>query len=171
MFSQQMGPLWVNLQDLPEYMKVLFAIFAAKANQDGKAANKLLFQIAESAESGKLNFQGYMPLLRKHVRSPIVGRSCSPHAYQYTLMASLLEAARNDGVLATAEILWLKPMNRQLWYMLNSVGRQTAFPEVAGLYAHWIVEKRLRRPLKVPQVEQAVISLQAALDDILYKER
>ena len=111
-----------------------------------------------------------MPLLRKHVRSKVVGRACSPHAYQYTLMASLLEAARNDGVFATAEFIWLKPINRPLWYMLNNAGRQTAFPEVSGLYAHWIVEKRLRRPLKVPQVEQAVLGLQAALDDILYKE-
>jgi intracellular multiplication protein IcmP len=168
-FAAQMGPIWQSLQVLPEYQKALFAIFSAKAMQDGKSADRLIEQISRSAGSGgKLNFNGYLPLLRKHVRSKVVGRACSPHGYVYTVLASMLEAARNDGVVATAQFLWLKPLNRQLWYMLNSVGRQTAFCEVAGPFAHWVVEKRLRRPLKVPQVETAVSALDAALEDIVY---
>ena len=43
---------------------------------------------------------------------------------------------------------------------VNNVGRQTAFPEISGLYAHWIVEKDYEA-IKVPQVEQAVLGLQA----------
>ena len=57
------------------------------------------------------------------------------------LIASLLEMARIDGVLASAEFLWLKPVDRRMWYMLNCVGRQTAVAEIAGLFAHWQAEK------------------------------
>lgn len=167
-FALQMGPLWVSLQVLPVYMKALFAIFAAKAEQNGKEANKLIFQIAESSGSQKINFSGYMPLLRKHVRSKVVGRACSPHAYVYTVMASMIEAARNDGVMATSEFIWLKGVDRRLWFMLNSVGRQTPFSESSGPFSHWKIEQKLRRPLKVPQIEGAVVALDLALEEILY---
>ena len=56
----------------------------------------------------------------------------------------MLVAARTDGVLASAEFLWLKPVDRQLWFMLNSIGRRTPFVEVSAPYAHWLVERRLR---------------------------
>ena len=84
-------------------------------------------------------------------------------------MASLLELARDDGVLAGAEFLWLKTIDRPLWYMLNSVGRRTAFPEVAGPFGHWMVEKRLRRPLKTPMVAEAIDGLEEAVAEVIYK--
>ena len=52
--------------------------------------------------------------------------------------------------------------------MLSSIGRQTPFSEVSGPYAHWLVEKRLRRPLKVPIVDEAVEALIDAIADIKY---
>jgi intracellular multiplication protein IcmP len=166
--AMQMGPLWTGLEPLPGYVRALFAIFAAKAENDSKGARALLNQIANSSKSGKLNFGGTQELLIKHVRSPKVGRAVGPHAYLLTVMASMLELARTDGVLASSEFLWLKLLDRRMWYMLNCVGRQTPFAEVSGPYSHWIVEKRLRRPLKVPMVGQAVNALDAALSEIIY---
>jgi intracellular multiplication protein IcmP len=84
-------------------------------------------------------------------------------------MASMMEYARNDGVLASAEFIWLKPLDRKLWFMLNCVGRQTPFCEVAGPVAHFKIEKRLRRPLKVPMIDEAVNALEAALAEIIYQ--
>lgn len=166
--AMQMGPLWNGLEPLPAYIRALFAIFAAKAENDAKGARVLLNQIAESSKSGKLNFGGTQELLIKHVRSPKVGRAVGPHAYLLTVMASMLSLARTDGVLATSEFLWLKPLDRRLWYMLNCVGRQTPFTEVSGPFGHWIVEKRLRRPLKVPMVAEAVSALDVSLSEIIY---
>lgn len=167
-FALQMGPFWTGLEALPPYMLALFAAFAAKANRDGKGAAKFLAQISKSANSGKLNFSGTRLLLMKHVRNKMIGRVVGRHAYVYTVMASMLELARTDGVLATADFLWLKPLDRRLWYVLNSVGRQTGFVEVAGPFAHWLIEKKLRRPLKVPMVEEAVVGLETALSEILF---
>jgi intracellular multiplication protein IcmP len=146
----------------------LFAAFAAKIGGDDKASKAFLQQMSKSALYGKVNYSGTHQLLRKHVKHKVVGKAVSPHAYVMTAMASLLEASRATGVLASAEFLWLKRVDRNLWYMLSSVGRQTPFPEVGGVFAHWIVEKKLRRPLKVPMVNEAVVALDLAIKDILY---
>jgi intracellular multiplication protein IcmP len=169
-FCLQMGPIWdARVDTQPPYVQALFAAFAAKAERDSVSSRKLLNQIAQSSLSTKLDFTGTRELLRKHISSKVVGRAAGPHAYVITMMASMLEAARLDGVLATAEFIWLKAVDRRLWYMLNSVGRKTAFPEVAGPFAHWRVEKRLRRPLKVPVVDTAVNAMEEAISQIIYK--
>jgi len=171
-FVTQMGPRWEgNLQHFPPYIVALFAIFAAKANHDTKGASALLRQIAESSYkiNKNLNFSGSYGLLGKHIQSMKVARAVGAHAYLLPAMASMLEAARDDGVIATPEFLWLKPVDRRLWYMLNSVGRQVAFTEVGGPFGHWKVEKRLRRPLKTPMVEEAITALEIGVSEIIYK--
>jgi len=167
-FALQLGPLWEGLEKLPPYILALFTCFAAKGSGDDKGCKKLLRQIARSTETGHLDFGGTRELLVKHVQNPKIGRAIGPHAYLYTVMASMLEYSRNDGVLASSEFLWLRPLDRQLWYTLNCVGRQTPFCEVAGVMAHFKIEQRLRRPLKVPMVDEAVNALEAALGEIIY---
>lgn len=168
-FSRQLGNHWTGRLDcLPNYAQALFAIFAARGNDDMAGSTKLLNQIARSSASGQLNFGGTNALIAKHIRSRAVGRAVGAHAYTVTAMASMLELARTAGVLAMAEILWLKRVDRSLWYMLSSVGRQTPFIEASAAYAHWIVEKRLRRPLKVPMVHEAVVGLRQSLEDTKY---
>ncbi|MGB6976824.1 MAG: type IVB secretion system coupling complex protein DotM/IcmP [Gammaproteobacteria bacterium] len=169
-FALQVGALWAGLEKLPIHTQALFAIFAARANRDREGADKLLKQIAISAtNANSLNFTGTRELLNKHVSSKAVGRVVGSHAYALTVLASMLELARTDGVLASAEFLWLKPIDRRLWYMMNTVGRPTAVPEIAGAYAHWIAEKKMGRPLRVPMVDEAVKALDAALQDVIYE--
>ena len=38
-----------------------------------------------------------------------------------------------------------KTNGSKLWYTLNTVGRQTPFLEVAGIFAHWIAEREAGR--------------------------
>ena len=168
-FSRSLGNYWTGRLDcLPNYGQALFAIFAAKGNDDEDGSRQLLWQIAESSSSGNLNFGGTNALIAKHIKSQTVGRAVGAHAYCLTALASMLELARTGGVLSMAEILWLKAVDRRLWYMLNSVGRQTPFIEAAGPFGHWVVEKRLRRPLKVPMVHEAVAGLRQALEETKY---
>lgn len=167
-FSLQMGKYWTNADDLNVYTKALFAIFAAKANHDRSAAMDLLNQIAASALLGRLDFSGVQELLDKYKNSKLVQKVVSKHAYVLTALASLLELARRDGVLATAEFLWLKPVDRKLWYMLNNIGRQTAFVEVAGPFSHWLAERAIGHKLLMPMVEPAVNGLEAALKEFAF---
>jgi len=167
-FSLQMGKYWTNADDLNMHTKALFAIFAAKANHDRNSALDLLNQISSSALLGKLNFTGVQELLDKYKDSKIVQKAVGKHAYVFTAMATLLELARRDGVLATAEFLWLKPVDRRLWYMLNNVGRQTAFIEVAGPFSHWLAERAIGHKLLMPMVEPAVTALDLALKEFAF---
>jgi intracellular multiplication protein IcmP len=168
LFVLQMGPLWQGVQALPIHMKALVVMFVARAHRDFKVTDELILQISKSAELGQLDFTGVEELLLKYQDSKVISWLEKRHAYVGTMMASLLQMARVEGVLATAEFLWLKPVDRRLWYLLNNVGRQTAVVEVAGLFAHWLAEKRLQRGLRTPMVKEAVVALEADIRDILY---
>jgi intracellular multiplication protein IcmP len=167
-FVKQLGELWRSPEELTPQRRALFAIFIAKALGDRDVANKLLRQIAISARDPRLNFTGADALLTKYKNNKIVKEIIARHAFEYGVLAAMLELARSDGVLASAEFLWLKPRDRVLWYVLNSVGRQTVFPEVAGIFAHFYAEKVIGYRLMSPMVEEAVISLDDAIDELVY---
>jgi intracellular multiplication protein IcmP len=166
-FALQVGALWPGVQRLPPHIKALFAAFAARINGDGKGAADLLLNICRSSDS-KLDFTGTDALLAKHENTKLVQEIVTSHAYLLTVMASMLKGARDDGVQASADFLWLKPTDRRLWYMLNTVGRQTPFSEVAGPFAHWVAEREIGRRLLVPMVEEATNALELALKEIVY---
>jgi intracellular multiplication protein IcmP len=169
LLSLQLGPRWYGIDYLPDHAKALFAIFIARIDGDKKSADELVDHIANSSESGNLDFSGANELLKKHINAKPVVKILSLHGYILTVMASLLASSREAGVLATSEFIWLKPIDRRMWYMLNSVGRPTAFAEIAGAFAHWLAEKKLGLPLMVPMVDEAVKGLEIALSEILYK--
>lgn len=166
----QLGPVWRGIDSVPIYVKALIAICFYRAVAKRKIANNFLFQISASAQSGQLDFTGVEEAMAEIRTHNIISWLERRHAYVTTLMASMLEIGRSDGVLATAEFLWLKPVDRRLWYVLNTVGRSTPVVEVAGAYSHWISEKRIGRALKTPMVTGAVDALDEALQNILYVE-
>lgn len=168
LFVIQLGPMWAGMAHLPIHAKALALIFLCRATGNRPLSNTLLSQISESASTGKLNFSGVEEALRKYYDHRIVKWLEKRHYYVNTLMPSLLEIARSDGVLASAEFLWLKPIDRKLWYVLNTVGRRTAFVEVAGIYSHWVAEKKVGRGMKTPMVKGAVDALNETLQNILY---
>jgi intracellular multiplication protein IcmP len=167
-FALQLGRYWTSADELNIHTKALFAIFAAKANHDRNAVNAMLNQIAASAIGGKPDFTGVQEMLDKYKNTKSVQKVVSKHAYILTAMASLLELSRKDGVLATAEFLWLKPIDRKLWYMLNNVGRQTAFIEVAGPYAHWLAERAIGHKLLMPMIEPAINGFEIAIKEFAF---
>ncbi len=128
-FTMQLGPLWQGIEKLPLHTRALFVALAARINGDAKACADYLKKINVSSAT-KLDFSGVTDLYRKHGECKVVQNIIHSHAYVLTVMASMLEATRQDGVQATADFLWLKPTDRRLWYMLNTVGRQTPFVEV-----------------------------------------
>lgn len=169
--SLQLGPRWFDANILPIHLKALFAIFAARICDEKSSADFLVDQIAASANdvTSNLNFSGVEDLMQKHMSNKKVQAIISIHAYVTTVFASLLSSSREAGVLATSEFLWLKPLDRRMWFMLNSVGRSTAVSEIAGAYAHWISEKKLGLALVVPTIDEAVKGLEVSLTEIIYK--
>lgn len=168
LFALQLGPLWRDVNALPPHAKALFAVFAARIAADSETAAKLLKQLSVSAGS-KLDLTGVDGLIKKHIGHKQVQEIINSHAYVLTVMASMLQGARDDGVQASADFLWLKPVDRKLWYTLNTVGRQTPFVEVGGVFAHWVAEKEAGRKLIVPMIEEATKALEIALKEVVYR--
>lgn len=169
LFSMQLGPLWAGTNKLPPYVRALFAAFAARINADSAPAAKLLAQLAASSRNKQLDFTGVDELIKKHENTKLVQKIIQTHAYASTVMFSMLQGAREDGVQASADFLWLKPVDRRMWYTLNTVGRQTPFIEVAGIFAHWVAEREAGRKLIVPMVEEATNAVELALKEVVYR--
>lgn len=169
LFAAQLGGLWEGPKKLKPYEKALFAAFIAQACKDKNSATEGLKQLALSISSGKPDYSWVNGLLDKHMNNPIVTDLISKSAYKTTVISFALEAARKNGVLPPAYFVWLRPVNRALWYSLNGVGRRTPFCEVAGIHGHRLAEKVAGKPLRRPYIENSVQALEKALAETKFE--
>lgn len=170
-FTLQLGPYWDGFEHLSPHAAALAAVFMARMNRDRGAAAKILAALDKSCASGKPDYSGATTVLRKYQHNENVQEVVDKHAYLLTVMASLLAASRDDGVVPSAEFLWLKPIDRRLWYMLNCVGRQTPFAEVGGPFAHWRAEQAMKKRSLVPMVDEAIKALEIAVREVKLSPR
>jgi intracellular multiplication protein IcmP len=165
-FTLQLGPYWDGFDRCSPQARALAAVFLARINRDRGAAEKILETLDKTASMGKPDYAIALPTLKKYQHTEIAQEIMSRHAYLLTVLASLLQSSRDDGVVPSAEFLWLKPIDRRLWYMLNCVGRQTSFAEVAGPFAHWKAEIAMGRPSLVPMIDEAIKALEIAIKEV-----
>lgn len=165
-FTMQLGPYWDGFEHCSPQAYALAAVFIARMNRDRDAANSILHVLDKTFVNGKPDFSVAKPIMKKYQNTEIVQEIVQKHAYMLTVMASLLEAARDDGVVPSSEFLWLKPVDRRLWYMLNCIGRQTPYSEVAGPFAHWRAENEMGRRSLVPMIDEAIRALEVAIKEI-----
>jgi intracellular multiplication protein IcmP len=165
-FTLQLGPYFDGFDKCPPHVCALAAVFVARISRDRAAATMIINTLNITWSQGKPNYAIARPVLKKYMNTELVQEVIARHAYLLTVMASLLEAARDDGVVPCSEFLWLKPTDRRLWYMLNCVGRQTPYSEVAGPFAHWKAEKSLGRPSLVPMIDEATRALEIAIKEV-----
>jgi len=170
-FTLQLGATFEGFEVMPIHLLALAAVFAARINRDRDGAKELLDSINQSVLKGKISFMGAKALLKKHVNVEIVQECAAKHAYILTVLASLLSKARDDGVLPSADFIWLKPIDRRAWYILNCIGRQTPFAEVSGIFAHWKAEMLMQRKSVVPMVEEAVNALEDAVKSVKLSQK
>jgi len=167
-FSVQLGRTWTGVESMPPHRRAIFAVFIARGCRDTKTASKMVAQLASSAAEGSLDCSGADPLWKKHSSNRRVQEMCGQHAFEFTLFISALQFAREDGVLASSDFLWVKPLDRRLWYVINNVGRQTPAVEVGGIFCHWYYEMALKAPLSSPRIDGAVEGLEIALSELIY---
>lgn len=165
-FTMQLGPYWEGFEHCAPQAYALAAVFMARINRDREAANLILHTLDKTYVTGKPDFSVARPIIKKYQGSEIVQEITAKHAYVLTVMGSLIQAAREDGVVPSSEFLWLKPVDRRLWYMLNCIGRQTPYAEVAGPFAHWRAEKEMGRRSLVPMIDEAIKALEIAIKEI-----
>lgn len=170
-FTMQLGAYWDGFARCPPYARALAAVFIARMNRDRAAAAKILETLDKTSATGKPDYSVANGIIKKYENSQGVQEIVQRHAYLMTVMASLLVAARADGVVPSSEFLWLKPVDRRLWYMLNCVGRQTPFVEVGGPFAHWRAEIAMQRRSLVPMIDEAIKALEIAIREVKLSPR
>ncbi len=168
----QLGPRWNGIQDQPPYIQALFAAFALKGAQKREESDEFLGQIA-LCWTAKGGFH-LTPAVASHIKKIIfdpkmmdkANEQANMHAYRTTAMAGTLKWARSmGGVLAPAQFLWLRGMDRHLWYALNNLGRRSFHAEGMGAMAHFMAEQAAKKPLPIPRVDTAVTTINEFLND------
>ncbi len=166
LIEQFASSFWVDRDTykLPNWKKALVR-FKRLINHN--AQFKHVFNEKALNISGVDGFIGKIILECDEVKFELLCIEMRKTAWSNILIMHLLDVARTyGGVLITADFIWLRPMNRKLWYVLNSLGRKTPLVEGAGAYAHAATESMMERPLLAEDVSEAV----SAMNGILIKE-
>lgn len=176
--EDKMGSTWTGFKSLNNYEKGLVAALILHYDfQQGLGQEILLFLNAifdanypdkdrfEQVLGGDRWLQGK---IRKSFNSE-AGRKLESksliHGWKSTALVTILRRARLEGgVLPTANFLWLKLIDRTLWYTLNNAGNAVSSIESAGVHAHFRAEIQSNIPLLRKNVFQASRSL---LEDYL----
>ena len=162
----QLGPRWNGIEGHPPYIRALFAAFALKGAQKREQSDDFLSKIS-TCWTPKGGFQLTPEIadeVRKLLRDPAILTPAldvaKAHAWRTTALLAVLRWARlMGGVLAPAQFLWLRGVDRSLWYALNNLGRRSFHAEGAGAITHFMVEQNAKKPLPIPRVDTAIVTL------------
>lgn len=182
-FNIQMGEPWTGFNKLKSHEIQLLAIVFPKILRKTDESREILDIVASSYSTEnksifsffkdkinnyKLN-KSLTTTINKYKDKPEIKTLINRHFYKKTLFAALLEQARDDGIIASSEFLWLKLIDRPLWYMLNNVGRKSSFIECAAPWSHFMAEKVLDRKIANPMISNAMIAFDQYLYDTSYQ--
>lgn len=164
-FELQLGDKWPGLDNAPIHIKVFVILCALSAKRDknkdqikGEIAKIWTMDRKHAASRSKKIIAPYLkdPVIRK-----TIDKYMSRHHYTTTAIYRLLSWARKKGgVFACAEFLWLKNVDRNLWYALQNVGRRAYHTEGAGVVSHYQVEFLTGKAVAAPHVMSAVDGLE-----------
>jgi len=161
-FIEQLGPLWKGNESLPPFTRALYAALISFVCADKKTAFKLLEQFnrtwkpPKKKQVAEMDLSGVDEAISKYENREEIQELFEKHAYVTTLMSRLLREARSKGRLGSAHFLWLKVIDRELWYALSQEGGQTGWTEAAGVRAHLLAEVSVGSAIHFPYVATAV---------------
>lgn len=165
-FAKQLGLIWPKRTelpgDVPPFVRALFGILAARTARDTKAADNALHEMNRSwteRKDGnhKMKCKKALKLVPKYIGNAEVQDVLQRHTHQNTIMSAMLSTAQlRAGAFHSALFLWLKVVDRPLWYAMNQVGRRVAWPEAGGVRAHMLAENKRGCAISDPVVESAI---------------
>ena len=172
--TEQLGKSFEGYEGLSPCRRALAVAFLAYANGDKKSCVNMLDMVSSSyneidgnADCPVLTDTAFEKRLKKawaRHKDVLSEKNMASHAaYELPWFMALLYRARQKGVLAGSQFLWLRPMDRPLWYALNQCGGRAAWAEGFAAWAHYTAEEQEGKALTEPHVAPAVASLKEAL--------
>ena len=162
---KQLGPPFTGFHSLPLHAKGLAAAFAAFAGD--KAARKegqaFLDQMSRSIGilsdniTFKVDTTGAEELWKKHHTPHMDEILQRHHSFCNVWLCGLLEhTARRRGTLAPSQFMWLRAVDRTMWYALNQLGGRRPWVEATGVWAHYECEEEIEQAILDPEIQDAV---------------
>lgn len=172
--TEQLGKPFEGYEGLSPCRRTLAVAFLAYANGDKKGCVSMLDMVSSSyneidgnVDCPVLTDTAFEKRLKKawaRHKDVLSEKNMASHAaYELPWFMALLYRARQKGVLAGSQFLWLRPMDRPLWYTLNQCGGRAAWAEGFAAWAHYTAEEQEGKALTEPHVAPAVASLKEAL--------
>lgn len=180
----QLGPKLGDMKSIPDHYKALAVIFLTRINGRSKKsreeAQKMLDAINLSTDaSGEkggdftrcFNFQSVAMKYDECMRYPSAKAVLSKHSFGVTFLMGLLYEARKDGKIPCSQFIWLKLLDRPLFYALHGVTPTNiarGFMEAAGPVAQFWAEMTAityGQALHSMHIEMAIPALEQRLYD------
>ena len=171
--QEQLGNPFRGFDNLDETRKALACAFIAYGFGNKEECLNILDTVSSSYTErkspacevlGNTDFQDRLTKLRDQnigiLLEPLLVRHS---AFELPWFMALLHRARKKGVLSSAQFLWLRPMDRPLWYALSQCGGRVTWAEGFAAWSHYAAEEKAKRSLSKPHVLPAVTSLRASL--------
>lgn len=127
--------------------KALFALWSSVAfgGQNGKKEYteycRKLNMSAYGSPTGMANLTVIQPLYDRYRANKEAKALFAVHHWEHTILFALLEIAQRRGRYTTAEVLWLRPTNRVMFFSLNSCGAKTPHVEAASTFNQFQYER------------------------------
>lgn len=172
--TEQLGTWFEGYEGFSPCRRALAVAFLAYAGGDKKSCVALLDDVSRSYREE--NGQAVCPVLETEVFTARLNTMWKQHknilreknllnhvAFELPWFMALLRRARRKGVLATSQFLWLRPLDRPLWYALNQCGGRAAWAEGFAPWAHYAAEEQADQTLPEARLDAAIASLRGAL--------
>ncbi len=168
--ARRLGEPMRPVQAMPSHVRALAAVCLLQASRGREAVAE---SIVLRGLLAKANVDGTSPTSHESVvdavdralrlHADVLNAVCSAHAFDATRLVALLLRARVHGILPTAECMWLRDVDRDLYYALASVGRRVTHVEGIAALAHHEAEVLAGTALTVPRLDGAMRGIEAVL--------
>ncbi len=168
--AAQLGKRWQGPSRLSPAAQGIYAACALKHVRKRKEAEELLNKLALSwsPQKGLRLSLGLKMQIFKIIQNPKLGgalqKYADQHAFETTAMLRCLSRARQEGgVFAPAAFLWLRGVDRNLWYALNNLGRKSYHAEAVGSLVHFTNELIAAQKIPSPRFDDVIKGFDAFL--------
>lgn len=110
-------------------------------------------------------------VIKRYIDNRLVQELLDSHAFNRTIIMRFFSQARRLGKLAANNLLWLRYYDKEMWYLVQSIGRPSPFVEAAGVFYHFLVEAKQGSAIFDPQIDNAIKGVIAQVDSYKYTFR
>lgn len=168
-------PALMRFPELKDYEMGLLGVLSAMVCQERPSAIAAIEQMQTTFRARKvggysINCQLGRELVAVHWSDKRVQSIVRRHAYVNTLFPAMLvkatiptEIGVGSGEFCSAKYIWLKPMNRTLFYSMHQVGLREANLEAAGPFLHRQLEEKNDFAMAEVSMDEVVNALRKCL--------